>query len=144
MFCWNGCLAFYQENYLVLSCIGWIGMYDLRFGKVYSATENFSSLLSIILLSFSIAFPLFIACFNLINFKPLLKPIQLEPGVTIEEKSAVMRKRYGSVDAYNSMFHTKIQRKVFIEKYGEWTRSLNIFRLGHKKAVLIPLADLIH
>ncbi len=119
-------------------------MYDLRFGKAYSAAENFSSLLTIILLTFSIVFPLFIACFYLINFKPLLKPIQLEPGETIQEKSAVLTKIYGSVDAYNSMFHSKIQHKVFIEKYGGWTRSLNIFRLGHKKVVLIPLADLIH
>jgi hypothetical protein len=55
-------------------------MHDLRFGKTYSALENFSSLLSIILLTFSIAFPLFIVCFYLINFKPLLKPIKLKPG----------------------------------------------------------------
>jgi hypothetical protein len=83
-------------------------MHDLRFGKAYSAAENFSSLLAIILLTFSIVFPLFILCFYLINFKPLLKPIKVGLEESLEEKSAKMLKKYGSVDAYNSLFHTKL------------------------------------
>ena len=42
------------------------------------------------------------------------------------------------------MFHTKLQHKMFVEKYGEWLLTLNTFRLGHKKVLLVPLSDLLH
>jgi hypothetical protein len=76
-FCWNDCLAFYTENYLVLSCVGWLGMFELRFGKNYQDSENFSSVLAIFLTVFSVTYPLFIAIFYLKNYKPLLRTIKI-------------------------------------------------------------------
>ena len=84
-FCWNGCIAFYLENFLVLSCIGWLGLNDIRFGKEYTASENFSSVLAILLTTFSIGYPLFIAIFYFINLKPLLKPLKLTLGQISEQ-----------------------------------------------------------
>ena len=57
---WNGIITFYFSAYLVLSMIGWISIYDLRFGSNFTATENFSSILGIILVAFSIFFPILI------------------------------------------------------------------------------------
>ena len=55
---WNGIIKFYFSAYLVLSMIGWISINDLRFGSNFTATENFSSILGIILAIFSILFPI--------------------------------------------------------------------------------------
>ena len=38
--------------------IGWISIYDLRFGSSFTATENFSSILGVTLTAFSILFPI--------------------------------------------------------------------------------------
>ena len=81
--CWNGFIAFYKENYIVLSCIGWIGLYDLRFGKKYSASQNFSSVLAILLTTFSVGYPLIVGLFYFINFKPIIRSFELAPGQTV-------------------------------------------------------------
>jgi hypothetical protein len=83
-FCWNGCIAFYIENYLVLSCIGWLGLYDIRFLKENTASENFSSVLALILSAFSVGYPIFIAIFYFKNFKPILRNFRLRSGKTAE------------------------------------------------------------
>lgn len=57
---WNGIITFYYSIYLVLSMIGWISINDLRFGSNFTVTENFSSILGIILVVFSILFPILI------------------------------------------------------------------------------------
>jgi len=45
-------LAFISIHSLVLSMIGWISIYDLRFGRDYTDSENFSSILSLALANF--------------------------------------------------------------------------------------------
>ena len=67
---WNGCISFYFSAYLVLSMIGWISINDLRFGTNFTATENFSSLLGIMLVSFSIVFPILIFVIYKRGYKP--------------------------------------------------------------------------
>lgn len=54
---WNGLIQFYHDTHLVLSVIGWLSLKELRFGSEYTRAEQFSSVLSIILVIFSIAFP---------------------------------------------------------------------------------------
>lgn len=64
-------LGFYYCNYIVLSCIGWISIADLRFDNEYTKTEQFSSLIGIGLCVFSITYPL--AYFIIIHNK--IKPM---------------------------------------------------------------------
>jgi hypothetical protein len=51
-------------------------------------------------------------------------------------------KEFGSLENYYSKFHTKLQNKVFMLKYGGLLRDLNTYRLK-KRTVLVPLADLL-
>jgi hypothetical protein len=67
---WNGIIEFYNENYLVLSMIGWINMKDLRFGHSYTRIENFNSALGVTLFAFSFVFPVLTALVLYCNFKP--------------------------------------------------------------------------
>ena len=66
---WNGIITFYFNVYLVLSMIGWISIYDLRFGSNFTGSENFSSILGIILVGFSILFPILIVMILKKEFK---------------------------------------------------------------------------
>jgi hypothetical protein len=57
--------------------VGWLGIFELRFGKNYQGPENFSSVLAILFTVFSVTYPLFIAIFYLRNYKPLLRTIKI-------------------------------------------------------------------
>lgn len=50
--------------------IGWISIYDLRFGSKFTPTENFSSIFGLILAVFSILFPILIAVIYKRGYKP--------------------------------------------------------------------------
>ena len=61
-------------------------MYDLRFGSNFTSTEKFSSMLGVILVSFSILFPIIIVVilkrgyksFKIFNLHTLSKENQIE------------------------------------------------------------------
>ena len=78
MLSWNGILAFYYQNYMVLSMFGWISMKDLRFGSGYSAAEKFSSIFGVILLIFSFVFPIILSIVILRNYKPFYNEEKFE------------------------------------------------------------------
>jgi hypothetical protein len=77
-------MKFYSQNYLVLTAVGWINVLNLRFGPDYTDSENYSSLLAVLLSLFSIAYPVFIVIFYLQSYKPLLPPFIIEEGKNIE------------------------------------------------------------
>ena len=57
---WNGIIRFYTENYLIFSVVSFIESKNLRFGNSYSSTENFCSVLAVIGMIASVAYPFFI------------------------------------------------------------------------------------
>lgn len=75
----------YYSSYFFLSMIGYIGLNDLRFGKHYYFSENASSLYAIILVVFSVTFPIAITALLWRNFKPLYKPPTAPEAVTQAE-----------------------------------------------------------
>lgn len=68
---WNGCIQFFFSCYLILTMIGWISTYDLRFGSSFTATENFSSIFGIVLVIFSIIFPVLLVILFKNGYKPI-------------------------------------------------------------------------
>ena len=100
---WNGLISFYYENYLFLSLLGWTSLWDLRFGLIYSATENFSSILGILLFVFSITFPILVAVTQLRHIKRLkegFKPGALHSQKTEEQYILEIVNKYGTYENY--------------------------------------------
>lgn len=60
---WSEVLQFYTFTYLVLSMIGWINFLNLKIGKAYSYQENISSYIAIVLVAFSVIYPVFLTVF---------------------------------------------------------------------------------
>ncbi len=54
---WNGTINLFVSNYLVLCVVSFIESNDLRFGRRFSHTENFCSLLACFGMAFSVALP---------------------------------------------------------------------------------------
>ena len=55
---WNGQIGFWHQNYLVLSVSGLISIYKLHFNSTASPTQIISSVVAVILISWSVLFPL--------------------------------------------------------------------------------------
>lgn len=88
---------------MFLSLLGWTSLWDLRFGLVYSATENFSSILGILLFVFSITFPILVAVAQLRHIKKLnkeFKPGALHAQQTEEQYILEIIDKYGTYDNY--------------------------------------------
>ena len=109
--CWNGILEFYTSTYIFLSLIGWMSLYDLRFGPEYTHTERFSSLFGICLFVYSIVFPMFY-CGLLIRKYKLMQPILSEAEYEAKLKAGTLRK-------YLDQFHTEGQRQKYLKKYAD-------------------------
>ena len=54
---WNGWIEFSYDNFIVISTAAFLESNDLRFGSNYSATENYCSVLAILAMTYSVAFP---------------------------------------------------------------------------------------
>ncbi len=54
---WTGTINLFVSNYLVLCVVSFIESNDLRFGRRFSHTENFCSLLACFGIAFSVALP---------------------------------------------------------------------------------------
>ena len=76
--------------------IGWIYIYDIRFGYQFTATENFSTLLGIILGIFSVVFPVLLAVIYKKGYKPLRNNNHNDSKILLIDK-----KKYGSLKNYN-------------------------------------------
>ena len=98
---WNGIIKFYFRTYLVLSMIGWISIYDLRFGNNFSLTENFSSVLGILLVAFSILFPILIGVIFKRGYK-MFRTFDLDKFSRGNQKEGIKRffDKYGSIKNY--------------------------------------------
>jgi len=57
---WNGLIRFYTSNYLTFSVVSFIESKNLRFGRAYSTTENFCSVMSILGMITSVVFPIYV------------------------------------------------------------------------------------
>ena len=66
---WNGWIEFSYENYIVISTAALLESNDLRFGSNYTVTENFCSVLAIMAIVYSIAFPVIIFVVYWTSFK---------------------------------------------------------------------------
>lgn len=58
----NGLIDFYYSVYLVLSLIGWLSLKDRRLGSTFTAAEQFSSVLGLMLVVYSVLFPVALYC----------------------------------------------------------------------------------
>jgi hypothetical protein len=109
----NGCMNFYSTNYFVLTTIGWISVLNLRFGGEYTDSENFSSLLTVILCFYSVVYPVFIVIFYIKTDKPIMPPIELEEVEIFEINSVIFVEKYGSIKNYLAQYQTPNQRRDF-------------------------------
>lgn len=109
---WNGYITFYFSAYLVLSMIGWISINDLRFGSDFTPTENFSSILGVILAAFSILYPILIAVIYKRGFKPYgtFNIDVLFKGNQVEGMKKFID-RYESIENYHKLTQTYEERK---------------------------------
>lgn len=60
-FYWNGFIQFIDQNYLFFVVMSMIGLFDLRLGPEYTATERYNSVLAILMMVFLVLFPFIIA-----------------------------------------------------------------------------------
>ncbi len=106
-------MNFYSTNYFVLTTIGWISVLNLRFGGEYTDSENFSSLLTVILCFYSVVYPVFIVIFYIKTDKPIMPPIELEEVEIFEINSVIFVEKYGSIKNYLAQYQTPNQRRDF-------------------------------
>ena len=66
---WSGLIGFYAGNYLVLSLAGQLGINDLRLGRGFTIAENVSSIISLLLVTFQVVFPIVLCAIYLTKFK---------------------------------------------------------------------------
>ena len=64
---WNGIMDVFFQSYLVLAVSSFIGSNDLRLDSSYSTTEIYNSVLAIVVMTLTVAFPFIL--FIVLNFK---------------------------------------------------------------------------
>jgi hypothetical protein len=74
----NGIFKFYNQNYMVMSVIGWIGVKDLRFS---SPGEALSALISLCLVVSSCLYP----CFIFYVYKFVFKKLDFSNATKLEK-----------------------------------------------------------
>ena len=119
--------------------MGSISISDLRFGNNYTDSENFSSILGVLLYSLLWLYPLFLIFFYLKTFKPLRQSIKtiIEDETNFDVRTNKFQNRYKSVEGYIKNFQSKFEREKYLEKYGSLFSELKLDSIGINKAIAV-------
>lgn len=146
---WSATIGFFASNYLVLSVVSYIESDDLRFGRSYTATENFCSLLSCIGMTFSLVFPVMILSLYMHYLR------YVNPNLQRNEKINELLKAYkGKTHAL--FFQTICEKnalqaalleterhKAFMDTFGLLIKGLKIKHQHSYVVVMTPISILL-
>lgn len=142
---WSSTIGFFASNYLVLSVVSYIESNDLRFGRSYTATENFCSFLACIGMTFSLVFPVLIFSLYMYYLR------YINPNLRTDEMLKAYKGKRPALFALSIcegntlqavLLETK-QHKYFMNTFGLLIKGLKIKQKHSFIVVMTPVFDLL-
>jgi hypothetical protein len=122
---WSSTIEFFSENYMVFVVCSFIESQSLRFGRGFTATENYMSALACCGMIFSFLFPMAIGRLYMNNLKhidPLEVPFDKISQLTAKEFKELLVQN----DIYKQKRINDEAHKHFIHYFGVLLRNLKV------------------